>query len=379
MTALDAAILDSVDAVAAASWNGLSALGSDLCSHALVRACEQSRIDGVALRHVLVSSDRSPTGAASLFRMAVPLDTLATGITRRVLGTLRALHPRFLRLPVIFCGLPVSLGACALRFSAGCKLESAASRIVSAMEDFAAETSTGLLCVKELDEDGHRALYAPLQAAGYFPAPSLSGCRLDIRWNAIEEYVDSLRSGYRRQLLADIAAGRDAGLRIESGPGLLPDAATAYGLYRDVIGRARFALETLPPAFFDALAGLPSPPLRSVVVRLGQRVVANAILLWDAPVCHFLLAGLDYERSRRGHVYQNLLIGVIEAAIALGATRLEMGQTSYPMKSRLGARMTPRHIWIRHRSPVGHELLERFASYLFPATATPERRVFRTP
>jgi hypothetical protein len=76
-------------------------------------------------------------------------------------------------------------------------------------------------------------------------------------------------------------------------------------------------------------------------------------------------------------VYENLVTEVIRDAIASGAKRLEMGQTSAPLKSRLGAVESRRFLFLRHRLRPAHRALRALAPLLFPAGSSPARRVFK--
>jgi hypothetical protein len=100
-------------------------------------------------------------------------------------------------------------------------------------------------------------------------------------------------------------------------------------------------------------------------------------MLFGGRLATFLLAGLDYGADRAWQVYPNLVAAVVDEAIRAGASRLELGQTSGALKSRLGAVAVPRFLYLRHRNPLGHLLLRGAAALLFPEHEYPERRVFR--
>jgi len=105
--------------------------------------------------------------------------------------------------------------------------------------------------------------------------------------------------------------------------------------------------------------------------------LAVAIVLFAGRLATFLVAGLDYRAPREWQVYPNLVVEVVAEAIRSGASRLELGQTSYPLKSRLGAVAEPRFLYLRHRNPLSHLLLRGAAEFLFPQYDYPTRRVFR--
>ena len=91
----------------------------------------------------------------------------------------------------------------------------------------------------------------------------------------------------------------------------------------------------------------------------------------------FLLVGFDYDLNPDDEIYFNLVKQVVAESIRLGADSVVMGQTSYALKSRFGARFEPLYFYLRHRRPLVQQLLVRFAPFLFPPTTVPSRRVFR--
>lgn len=378
MPAMVTRLLATIDEIEPDLWDSLLQPGDYLASHRFVRACEHAGIGGAHFRHVLVFDGGRLAGLASLFRMDVSLGLLTDGATRRLFDRLEGWRPNLTRVSVVFCGLPVSLGGSCLRVAAEADPGRVVACVTAAMADFAADSGAGFLCCKELDQSEQGRLGPGLQAEGYFPVSSLPGCRLALAWPDLPAYENSMRSGYRRQVRLDRRAQQAARLRFEQGPGLQPDLATVHRLYAQVMARAPYRLEVLPEAFFQHLERAVPGQLHSIVGYLDDRPVANAILLWQAPVCHFLLVGLDYAHLARAHVYQNLVLEAVGSAIGMGAERLELGQTSYALKGRLGGQPTPRFIWLRHRGGMRHRLLAHAAPWLFPATGTLARQVFRT-
>ena len=100
-------------------------------------------------------------------------------------------------------------------------------------------------------------------------------------------------------------------------------------------------------------------------------------MLTTPSVNNYLLTGIDYSINREYQVYPNLILAVVAEAIRVGAPCLEMGQTCYAMKSRMGAEPTPRYIYLRHRGRAANSLLKHTSRFLFPKTVYPTRRVFR--
>ncbi|MGH9346499.1 MAG: GNAT family N-acetyltransferase [Vicinamibacterales bacterium] len=359
--------------VDARQWDSILGPEDVLMSHAFVTACQVARIEDADFWHLLVSRGEDVVCAATLHRMPVSLDLLSSGLTRKAIDALKAGWPGFLRLPVLFCGLPVSCGRPCLKIPRAADVEESSAAVAAAMESVAAATSTPLLCLKEFDRDAIRRMDVFL-SYGYFRAPSLPSCSIELRWSSFPAYLASLRSGYRRQIRSSLRTRRDGRLRVERLDHFSSRIDTVFALYQQTVSRAPHRLETLNCEFFRQLDTLGTA--KGIVIELDGRTVGAAVMVAGSDVAIFLFAGLAEDRLPQWQVYQNLVAEVVAAAIDSGARRLELGQTSYDMKSRMGAREDPRFIYLRYRRALGHSILRGVAPALFPAYPYPARRVF---
>ncbi len=361
--------------VEAAEWD--SVLGPDdlLMSHRFGRACQQARIEDAVFWHLLISEGEEIVGVATLHRMGVNLESLSDGLTRKLVGKLKCRWPGFFRLPVLFCGLPVSCGEPCLKVSARADFNQVCSAVIEVMECVAAATSTRLLCLKEFSPAATGRMDFVL-SHGYFRALSLPSCSVSLTWDSFSSYLASMRSGYRRQVESSLRARRETGLRARRLGGYAAREETIFALYSQTIRRARQRLETLNPEFFRLLDVCLGEQAKVILIEREGRPLAMALMLFDRDVATFLFAGMEEERRPEWQLYQNLLAEVVAAAIDAGATRLELGQTSYAMKSRMGAEESPRYLYLRYRGLVKHSLLRGFSGALFPVHEYPRRRVF---
>jgi predicted N-acyltransferase len=357
-------------------WDAVATSDDLQATHRFVRACEDSGVEHAAYRHAIVWDAEGPAAVASFSRMLVSLDLLSTGVTRAAIRAARHVRPAFLRVPVVFGGLPVSFGRSCLRVRPGADRARVLRALHEVAERFAAETATPMVCFKEFDAD-QAARLEPLAALGYVRAPSLPSCRLALPWTSFDAYVAAMRSGYRRQLLASLEARARERLTVRVVDDWLADCPRIFALYEQVMDRAPFQLERLNLAFFEQLAIRLRGETRAIVVEQGGAAVAAAVMLFAPRLATWLLAGIDYEVNRRCQAYLNVVAEVVRAAIASGAPALEMGQTSYDLKGRMGAVTAPRTLLLRYRSRLGHALLRAGRDLLFPVPAVRVRRVFR--
>jgi predicted N-acyltransferase len=361
--------------VEALEWD--SVLGPDdlLMSHSFVRACQEAGIEDAEFWHLLISKGEEIVCVATLYRMRVNLELLSNGLTRRLVERLKGTWPGFFRLPVLFCGLPVSSGQPCLKISSHDDFEPVCSVLTGAMERIASLTSTRLLCLKEFDPQAAGRMDSVL-SRGYFRALSLPSCALSLSWDSFASYLSSMRAGYRRQVQSSLRARRASGLQVRHLEQCSPSLATIYDLYSQTIGGAEHRLETLNPEFFRLLDTCLGERVKVILIESEGRPLAMAVMLFAGSVATFLFAGMEEQRQPEWQLCQNLISEVVASAIDAGARRLELGQTSYAMKSRMGAEESPRYLYLRYRGPVKHALLRGFSRALFPRHEYPRRRVF---
>jgi len=371
-------VFDDLESIDPGEWDSLLPPGELHAAFRFLRTCRDAGIADATYRYVLVDDGGRLAATAALTCLTVSLDLLAPRTVRAVAAAGRAVHPRFLRLRVLFCGLPVSFGGSGLRLAPGVDPARVLPLVTGAMEDFAQAQGAGLLCFKEHTETECARLDG-LRTHGYFRAPSLPASYLPIAWPDFAGYVAAMRSGYRRQLRASLAARALRGLTFRLVEDWAAECPRIHALYEQVMDRAEFQLERLPLAFFERLNAEFASDARVLLLERGGTLAAVAILIYAPRALTFLLAGIDYAHDRADRAYQNLVAEVVAEAIRCGAARLEFGQTSYALKSRLGGLPDPRWIYLRHRRGLTHRALHAGAGLLFPAVPTPARRVFAAP
>jgi predicted N-acyltransferase len=358
------------------AWDALLAPDDVQATHRFIDVCRRSRAADAAYRHVTVHEGGRLVAIATFCRMQAALDLLSTGVVRGAIRAVRRFRRDLLRVPVAFCGLPVSSGQSSLRLRPGTDAAAIAGLMAREMEIWARDSGAAVLCFKEF-APRELAAVEPLAEHGYFRAPSLPSCALAVAWRTFEEYAGAMRAGYRRQLLASLRARDRLGLRVRSVPAWEPEAARIFPLYEQVMDRAPFQLERLNLAFLRHLAAGLGDRTSALLVERDGALLAAAVLLHAPGALTFLLAGIDYAHHRQSQAYVTLLAEVVAEAIRRGARRLDLGQTGYDLKQRLGAEPGARWIYVKGARPAVHLALRAASRALFPAFAPPPRRVFR--
>jgi predicted N-acyltransferase len=374
----DLRLCDSIADVDPSEWNAFLDPDDLQAAHRFVSVCERSHVADAAYRHVLVYQGDQLVGIATFSRMHVALDLLAGRAARAAIRFVRRWRPSFARVPVAFCGLPVSFGRSLLRFRPGAPVATITALVAKELRSWADEYGARVLCFKEFEVAELDSLDS-LGQLGYFRAPSLPFCTLPIRWSSLDQYLGAMRANYRRQVLASLRVRRRMNLSVRTVEDFGSECARIFRLYEQVMGRAEFQLERLNLAFFERLNADLGPASQAILIERRGELTAAAVMLLGSTEATFLLAGIDYTQNRQCHAYLNLVTEVVALAIRRGAARLELGQTSYDLKRRHGAEAVPLFVYLKCTNPVGHALLRAARPVMFPTHSYARRRVFRGP
>ena len=76
--------------------------------------------------------------------------------------------------------------------------------------------------------------------------------------------------------------------------------------------------------------------------------------------------GIDYEHNEEYRLYFNMLYRIIKLGIELNKKTIELGQTCYYPKLKLGSRLKSLFMYIKFRNPILHKLFSPFMNGMFP-------------
>ena len=137
----------------------------------LIRLCQDSGVENAQYWHCMFYQNRELTAIATFFKMDVSNDPLSGEIAKRIVGITRYLWKNFLRIPMIFCGFPVSCGRSTIRFQKGIDHRSIISRAVAEMEALAEQEGVRILCFREFFPDEVKTTYYLKRRLGAKPIP----------------------------------------------------------------------------------------------------------------------------------------------------------------------------------------------------------------
>lgn len=337
----------------------------------------EARFHNVVFRN----SAGEPVGAAFLSLYTADALLLASERWKKVGTQIRQLWPSLLKIPVLFCGCPVSTGESHLRMAEGADHFTMLRQLDRLLALLAWRERAQAIVFKDFGPRDIARSDALLEL-GYVRADSLPMNYFPTRFRDFDHFCDSLRSRYRRQIVRSRRKLQRAGLRVlhlRGGMGFEElYTEDVHRLYSAVLSRAPIQLERLPAQFFRELARQFPEASAFTLICQGERVVGFTCGVFHQQAYHNLFCGFDYELNAEAELYFNLLYEDLDYALRQNVRSIRIGQTADEYKMRVGCHREPRYFYVKVREPGLQLLLSAAGSSLFPpAPGVNDRNLFR--
>jgi hypothetical protein len=214
MPAIRCSIHEEINECGADEWDeivGASRSGI-LMSHGFVAAVEDAFEDQARFEHAVVYDEGRAVACASFCSIPIDFNLLADGFARRITEVISKRVPSLMRRTIVFCGLPVSVGAKHLAIAPGARHEDVLRAMHEIAVSFARRERAPYIAFKEFLA-GDRPKLDFLQQLGYrrFSSPAMNTFN---RWFPdMDSYTAALRSCYRQCVRKSLAKSRAADLR----------------------------------------------------------------------------------------------------------------------------------------------------------------------
>lgn len=302
---------------------------------------------------------------APTFRYDFRLDMPLGPRVQRIGDWLLRVAPQYLRVPLLCLGSPMS-DHCGLSLPPGAapgERRDLFAGLLQQMMATAEAEGSDVLAVKDLPDQLARELDPVLIEHGYTRLASLPIAMLDLPFDSEEAYLDSLRSSVRADLRRKMRQASDVRLivhRTSDSPAMEQKLEALYAATRARSKVDYGGFDDLPAGFLWAMLRAMGSRARLVTSWVGDRLAGfNVFLIGDERAIAYKI-GLDSELARRHNLYFVNWMWMVRYAIENRLALVEMGQTTYALKQRLGCRLEPSWIYVRHRRS-GWNRLFKFA------------------
>ena len=198
---------------------------------------------------------------------------------------------------------------------------------------------------------------------------TLPNCAIENKFESFDDYLNALRSNYRRRI--KIALAKGAGLKVKT----IENAdfgEELYSLYLQVLDRSAFPLETLPINFFQNCG------CKIDAFYNGNIPIAFVMSEKYTDNMGFIFGGMDYKSRDKYDLYYNMLLHVVKAGIENKVKLISFGQTAEIPKCRIGCNLDERFMIAFSGSGLLTYILSVFAPLLQNNKEINEVRVFKS-
>ena len=334
-----------------AAWNALAE--QPLAQTGFIETSRSHPPRGIEVGVVMHRQDGRLVCGAPVFQWTLDLDRVVGQGLRPLLTGLSRIAPRYVHIPILGVGSPL-LDRC--RIVVDPRLDTAQRRYaLDALIEQALATAevsgAHMTLFKDVSDALSREMHDDFTRRGFTRMSSLPSAVIDVPFASLDDYFASLDGRLRSELRRK--QRQSAPIEIEVVDQFDPVAADVDRLLAETWARRKLdlgGLDELPAGFARCLLEQMAPAARCAVSRLdGEVVGCNLFFVHDGVATAFLI-GLSGEHVREYNLYFMNWLWMLRYAIENGLRRLEFGQSNYGLKLRLGCRLEPSWIYIRHRS-----------------------------
>jgi len=369
-------IFGSIRDVPKEQWNALVDGRSCAYSHEFWELIEQSRLNDFRYHYAMFyDANGRPSCLTAFYTITTDLAIFAPPALKYILSGIRRVFPNFMKVRMLECGTPITLNH---PFVAdGGDPDPETIRAINATLLGAAKRERAFLIVLRDFGVQDGALQSALDRLGYHFVDSLPNTYMEIRWSTPDQYLDAMKSYYRSKLLKHLRINQKQGVRHELREDFSALAEQLCRQWRMVHDHAsEYQREVLTPEFYRGLSQKLGARSKVLLFYRQDELIGHALLLMDGEMLRWMYFGRNEARNDSLYIYVGHKI--VETAILLGAKRLELGVTTYPVKKDLGAQMSPLQLALQSPSRLINPWIGIFYPLLNRTPRIENKNIFKT-
>jgi len=367
-------IYDSITQIDPAGWDEVAGRSAAPRSHAYLAAIEAAGINDCRFYYpVLLDEHDRILAQACVYTITTDFTQMLPAGLKPAATLLRRLWPRFLQVRLTECASPLVPGH-SVSVREGLDRGPLIRLLGRAVGDIARQARSRLLVIRDF-LDHERKDFDVLLDEGYNLTSNMPLARIRVRWKTYAEYLDSMRSRYRKDLkrrLDHVERGGQRAVRLAAFGG-------RAGLWAEQVAvmyeRSKgFKRERVGSRYYEALGRLPAEQCLIVAAEREGRTVAHGMVLFDD--AHTIATYFGRDAGPPGNEWFHLLNEVIRIGIERGSEHICLGLGSYDAKSLVGADIEALHCYARSTCAPINWLMRRIPDRMAQPAAR-ARRIFR--
>lgn len=180
---------------------------------------------------------------------------------------------------------------------------------------------------------------------------TLSTFVFENKFSSFNEYLNVLRSSYRRRINKALSHRSDIEIRKLDRKDFNEN---HYKLYLSIMDRTKNPLETLPIEFFidyeAELYEFIDIETKDIIGFIQVKGIEDRL--------NFLFGGFRKEDNSKYDIYYNMLLKIVEIGIEKQVKFIEFGQTAEACKLKIGCREVPKYLYVHHSNPILNRVIQ---------------------
>lgn len=370
-------IYRSIAEVNEGAWDAIVNKNGIICSHRYIELLEKSGIsEGRCYYPVLYNGDEIIAHTCA-YLANTEIDIFARGAIKKTVELIRGLWKGFFTLRYLECGSPTAFGN-PVSFKDGVDRAEAMRFLCNSIEGLAKELGVRLIVFRDF-YDAETELRDIFKRSGYMNIHNLPKAEIKVRWKSFDEYLGSMRSGYRCKIIKNMKKGAGVDTAVHE----LKDFSRLYGhdlkrLHDNTSNRAKEAKrEPLTEAFFQNLDRYLEGKAVVVLSLKGSKPIGFMMLLLNDKELVSSVIGMDYDHNEEYCIYFNLFYKTVEFGIKNGMERIGMGITTLEPKKDMGSSIINLNMYMKHFNPFLNKVIPILFDMITPPDTTGPRNVFK--
>jgi hypothetical protein len=343
----------SVFEIPRTEWNGLFPGAAENWDY--FRACERAAPEGFAPSAIAAFARGQLIAAAPLFRLTYRLDMSLKGPLRPIGDWLNRHLPRLVNVPVLGMGSPLT-EECPIGLLSGLSAverERALAALLAGMASHAKATAASVLALKDVTDRDAQSAHDTLTRAGFTRVATLPVATLHLPFKSEQEYLATLSASMRKDIKRKMKSLADVEVEVRD---------TIDGIEHEVVAlfeetKARRkadydVFDEVPPGYFREVMMSSGGRAKIMLTRVGGQLASFNIFFEEQDRIIDKYIGMRYPLAREHNIYFITWMMMVRRCIEKRIPWLQMGQTTYGQKVRLGCKLKRSWVYFKHTNPL---------------------------
>lgn len=369
-------IYKSISEVNEAEWDAIVGKNKIFCTHRFASAAEKSGLNVGGCYYPVVYDGGKIIAHALVYFFRTELDLFAQGAFKKAINLIRKKCKNLFILQSLECGSPVALGN-TISIRDGIDRAQAMRILSKGIEDLAKELGIKFILFRDF-YDKEVELHDIFKKLGYMKIHNLPKAEIKIKWKSFDEYLNSMRSNYRRKIIKRMDKCANANISFSILTDFSKHASELKQLYDNVYHNAKeYKRERMTEAFFQNIDKCLGEKSVMLTATKDSKLIGSSLLLLNDKMLISLFMGLDYDYNEEYFIYFNLFYRAIRLAIEKGMDEIEMGITTLDPKRDMGSDVVSLNMYMKHFNPIFHRAIPILFDMITPQDTTTPRNVFK--